>query len=164
MGPPSVRLPPDLLAMMRRGVSCIVGSRDAALRPSLMRAVGSDVTPDAGTVTVYLARSQSRQLLQDIAATGHLAVVFSEPASHRTVQFKARTARVRPATDDDLPVLARYLASMEREIQRVGYGADVARALLAHRLEDVVAVSFEPEQAFDQTPGPRAGAPLGDTP
>jgi hypothetical protein len=32
--------------------------------------------------------------------------------------------------------------------------------MLAHRLEDVVAVSFAPALAFDQTPGPRAGSPL----
>ena len=36
-------LPPDLLAMMDRGVSVIVASRDLALRPSLMRAVGSSI-------------------------------------------------------------------------------------------------------------------------
>jgi hypothetical protein len=33
--------------------------------------------------------------------------------------------------------------------------------MLAHTLDDVVAVRFTPEQAFDQTPGPRAGATLG---
>ena len=32
--------------------------------------------------------------------------------------------------------------------------------MLAHRLDDLVAISFAPEQAFDQTPGPKAGAPL----
>lgn len=146
--------------MMMRGVSVIVGSRDAARRPSIMRAVGSDVRPDGSAVTVYLARSQSRQLLQDIAATGHVAVVFSEPASHRTVQLKSTHASVRPASEADGAVLARYLASMEHEIQRVGYPVSVARTMLAHRLDDVVAVSFVPELAYDQTPGPRAGSPL----
>ena len=32
-----------------------------------------------------------------------------------------------------------------------------------HRLEDLVAVSFVPEEAYDQTPGPRAGSALGGT-
>jgi hypothetical protein len=164
VSPTRAEIPADLLAMMRRGVSVIVGSRDAALRPSLMRAVGSDVSADGARITVYLARSQSRQLLQDIAATGHVAVVFSEPASHRTLQLKASSARTRPAESADEPLLARYLASMEVEIQRVGYSAEIARAMLAHRLDDVVAVTFTPEQAFDQTPGPRAGTELGSQP
>lgn len=159
MGAPSL-LPADLVAMMDRGVSVNVASRDAAMRPSLMRAVGSSVADGGRTITVYVSRRQSRQLVQDIAATGHVAVVFSEPSTHRTVQVKATRAALRNAGPADEPVLARYLASMEHEIQRVGYAPEVPRAMLAHRLEDVVAVTFEPELAFDQTPGPKAGTRL----
>jgi hypothetical protein len=153
-------LPPDLLEMMDRGVSVIVASRDGEMRPSVMRAVGSSVTADGRCVTVFLSRRQSRQLIQDIAATGHLAVVFSEPATHRTVQLKARQASLRSAGPADEPVLSRYLASMEHEVERVGYAPSMTRAMLAHRLDDLVAISFEPQQAYDQTPGPKAGTPL----
>jgi hypothetical protein len=156
-----VRIPPELLAMMLRGVSVIAASHDAQLRPSLMRAVGSALAPDGSTVTIYLVREQSRQLLQDLAAGGRLAVVFSEPSTHRSVQLKAARTQLRDAAPQDAPVLARYLASMEREIEILGHSAPFARAMLAHRLEQVVAVSFVPEQAFEQTPGPRAGANLG---
>ncbi|ROZ79571.1 pyridoxamine 5'-phosphate oxidase family protein [Ramlibacter sp. WS9] len=159
MSSPSL-LPPDLAAMMERGVSVNVASRDAAMRPSLMRAVGSSVADGGRAITVYVSRRQSRQLVQDIAATGHIAVVFSEPSTHRTVQVKATRATLRDAEAADAPVLARYLASMEHEIQLVGYPPEVPRAMLAHRLEDVVAVTFEPELAYDQTPGPRAGTRL----
>jgi hypothetical protein len=157
----AVRIPPDLLAMMERGVSVIVASRDAGLRPTLMRAMGSRIAAQGREVTVYLARPQSRQLLDDIAANGHVAVVFSSPSTHRAIQLKATRASLRPATADDAPQLARYLASMEHEILQVGFPPEVTRAMLACRLEDVVAVTFEPEQAFDQTPGPRAGTALG---
>jgi hypothetical protein len=155
-----VVLPPDLLAMIDRGVSVIVGSRDQSLRPSVMRAVGSHIAPAGDTITVFVGRRQSAQLVQDIAATGHVAVVFSEPATHRTVQVKATRATLRNAQASDEPILARYLASMEHEIQRVGIPPAKTRAMLAHRLDDLVAISFAPEQAFDQTPGPKAGALL----
>lgn len=155
------RLPADVVAMMARGISVIVASRDAALRPSVMRAVGSQVSDDGREITVYLSRRQSRQVIQDIASTGQVAVVFSVPSTHRTVQVKAGRAAMRSATPDDAPVLAAYLRSMEHEVQQVGFGPPLTRAMLAHSLDDVVAVSFTPEQAFDQTPGPRAGAPLG---
>jgi len=153
-------IPADLLAMMARGVSVNVASRDLAFRPSLMRALGSRVSPDGRSITVYVSRRQSRQLVQDVAATGHIAAVFSEPATHRTVQVKATRAVLRNAEAADQPVLAAYLASMEHEIQRVGYAPALTRAMLAHSLDDLVAISFEPEQAFDQTPGPKAGARL----
>jgi len=153
-------LPPDLLAMMERGVSVIVGSRDAALRPSIMRALGSKVEDGGRKVTVFVSRRQSRQLVQDVAATGYIAVVFSEPSSHRTVQLKARRALLRNAEAADEPVMARYLASMEHEIQQVGFAPHLTRAMLSHRLDDLVAITFEPEVAFDQTPGPKAGTRL----
>jgi hypothetical protein len=153
-------LPPDLLEMMTRGVSVNVASRDQALRPSLVRALGSDVTAQGRSITVYVSRRQAGQLLLDVAATGHIAAVFSEPASHRAVQVKSTRASMRNAQAQDQPVLARYLASMEREIQRVGYPPHMTRAMLAHRLEDLVAITFEPQQAFDQTPGAKAGKPV----
>ena len=153
-------LPADLLAMMQRGVSVIAASRDAGLRPSIMRAVGSNVAAEGQSITVFVSRRQSRQLVQDIAATGYVAVVFSEPTTHRTVQVKATRATLRNAEAADEPVLARYLASMEHEIQQVGFAPVMTRAMLAHRIDDLVAISFEPELAFDQTPGPRAGTRL----
>ncbi|MFI5444168.1 hypothetical protein [Polaromonas sp. UC242_47] len=156
-------LPPELIAMMDKGVSAIVGACGLDLRPSIMRAVGSAIAADGRSVTVYVSRTQSRQLIQDIASTGRIAVVFSEPASHRTVQLKASHARLRGAEAADQAALTRYLASMEQEVERVGYGPVFTRAMLANRLDDLVAISFEPSQAFDQTPGPKAGAALPPT-
>ena len=157
----AAQLPADIAAFMARGVSVIVASRDAQLRPSIMRAVGSRVDAGGQDITVFLSRPQSRQLLQDLAATGQVAVVFSEPSTHRSVQLKASRVELRPAVPEDAPALERYLASMENELQAIGYMAGLASALLAHRLEEVVAVRFTPEQAFEQTPGPRAGTALG---
>src|SRR5688572_3383601 len=132
----AVTLPPDLAAMIARGVSVIVASRNAALRPSLMRAVGSRLEAGGQDITLYLSRPQSRQLLEDIAATGHVAVVFSEPSTHRSVQLKAASVQMRSADAGDMTALASYLRSMEHEITQVGFSAPLARAMLAHRLED----------------------------
>lgn len=153
-------LSPELIALVNQGMSAIVASRDAALRPSLMRAVGAQISADGQCVTVYLRPSQSRQLLDDIAATGRIAVVFSHPPSNRTLQVKARSARLRPAEPGDQPVLRRYLVALQQAIGQVGYGPDYVAAMFAAPPHDLVAVEFTPETAFDQTPGPRAGAPL----
>jgi len=161
---PPALLTPEWIGMIDKGVSAIVASRDAALRPSVMRAVGATIAPDGREITVFLARSQSRQLLQDLAASGQIAVVFSSPTSHRTVQVKAGGVTGRPATADDLPLLQRYLASMEWELCTIGYKAELVHSMLAFRLDDLVAISFQPETAFDQTPGPRAGAALASAP
>ncbi len=161
--PPAPLIPPDLLAMMEKGVSAIVSSCSIDLRPSLMRAIGSDIAAGGKTITVYVSRPQSRQLLQDIASTGRISVVFSSPMTTRAVQVKGNSARVRSADDSDATVLQRYLKSMEEEVAQVGFAPAFTRAMLAHKPDEVVAISFEPGQAFDQTPGPKAGAPLSQS-
>jgi hypothetical protein len=92
----SLVLDPDRIAMVAKGVSAIVASRDATIRPSIMRAVGSHISADGQEVTVYLRRSQSRQLLQDITATGEIAVVFSEPPTAHCNSRPAKPSSVRP--------------------------------------------------------------------
>ena len=146
--------------MLDAGISVIVSSCGPDLVPSVMRAVGSLVGPQGRLFTVYLCRSQSKQLLRDVARSGRLAAVFSQPSTDKTVQLKTRAARLREAREDDVPVLQRYLRNMERELGLLGFLPVYARAMLAHRLDDVVAIEFEPEQAFDQTPGSKAGQPI----
>ncbi|MDM7941978.1 MAG: pyridoxamine 5'-phosphate oxidase family protein [Hydrogenophaga sp.] len=158
--PAQALLSPDHLAMMDGGVSVIVSSCGADLTPSVMRAVGSHIGDGGRHITVFVCRSQSARLLGDVARSARLAAVFSQPSTHRTVQLKTRAARLREATDADVPALQRYLRGMETELTRIGFDAVYARAMLMHRLDDVVAIEFEPEQAFDQTPGPRAGQPI----
>ena len=55
------------LAMMDGGVSVIVSSCGADLTPSVMRAVGCEVSAAGERITVYLNRSQSAQLLRNVA-------------------------------------------------------------------------------------------------
>jgi hypothetical protein len=161
--PPRPLLSPEHIALIDKGVSANVASRNAALRPSVMRAVGTSISPDGTEITVFVSRSHARQLLQDVAATGEVAVVFSEPLSHRTVQVKARKAELRAAEEGDLPVLRRYLKSMEHELSLVGCEIPFVHTILAFRLDDLVAVYFSPDTAFDQTPGPKAGSALPAT-
>lgn len=164
MSAPAPLLDAHFLAMVAKGVSVIVGSADHALTPSLMRGVGSTVSADGRDFTVFVSRSQSRQLLQDIATSGRLAAVFSQPSTHLTVQLKARRIRLREATEADRAALARYLQSMEQELSVLGYPPVFARAMLVHRLDDLVGIEFQPEQAFNQTPGQSAGRPIGGVP
>jgi hypothetical protein len=146
--------------MMVRGVSVIVSASDLNLVPSVMRAVGSQIGGSGERITVFLNRSQSAQLLHNVAVTDRLAVVFSQPSTHRTLQLKARGVRIREAALDDVPALDRYLDSMKAELGTIGIAPSLVSAMLAHQLDDVVALEFTPDEAFDQTPGPRAGQPI----
>lgn len=154
-------LDPELAAFVQGAVGIVVASRDATLLPSVGRAVGCRIDPDRRALTILLAASQNAALLDDIRRHRTIAVVFSEPSSHRTVQLKGRDATECAPVDEDLRAVAAYVEAFDAELARVGFGEGYARALLAHQPGDLVAVRFSAGQGFLQTPGPRAGEPLG---
>ncbi|WP_119293031.1 pyridoxamine 5'-phosphate oxidase family protein [Azohydromonas sediminis] len=156
---PPTPIGPAQAALMAGPVSIIVGSRDAALRPHLMRAVGCRLDEDRRRVTVLMSAAGSGEVLADLRANGMVAVVFSEPSSHRTLQVKGRDATVGPCGADDAAHAERHLRGFVDEIGHIGFAAVVAHTLLAHQ-GDLVAVRFTVDEAFEQTPGPSAGEPL----
>jgi hypothetical protein len=171
MPPPATpEAPPSALAALRtdghaavlgRRVSVIAATRDAELVPHLMRAVGFRIDDDDACVTVFLCRPQSRQVLADIAANRSITVVFSEPTTYRTLQLKGFDARETPLQPGDCARVAVYREALGEEISLIGLEAALAHAFLACPDDDLVAVSFTPTQAFQQTPGAQAGQALG---
>jgi hypothetical protein len=141
-------------------VSIVAASRDEHNVPTLMRAVGCRLSRDRRKVTILLRASQSVRLLADLRVDGIIAVVFSEPSTHRTLQLKGEGADVHPLQRGDATLLARYRDVMVAEICPLGYAEALIRAMLSCPVDDAVAVTFRPTRAFSQTPGPGAGRPL----
>jgi hypothetical protein len=147
-------------AFIQRRVSMLVGSCCAAGVPSLARGYGCRVSPDRRVITVFLAVSQSEALLRDLHASGAIAVVFSRPSTHETLQFKGRVQRMSPVEADDRPVMQAYGRGFAEELAPLGFDETFRDAIMAPVEHEAVAVTFVPEAAFVQTPGPSAGRPL----
>lgn len=160
MHPPAPLLDPELAAFLEGGVSINVGARDSHRIPTLARALGCRVSTDRTRVTVFLSRRQASPLLEAIADNGAVAIVFTEPHSHRAIQIKAADAREVPLDPGDAHRVEAYRQAFVTEVGRLGFPEPLIRALLAAPLEDLTAVAFTPDSAHLQTPGPQAGAPL----
>jgi hypothetical protein len=151
----------DSLASFVQGpVSIVAASRDENCVPSVARTLGCAVSADRRTVTVLLSESQSAELLRDLRRGAPIAVVFSLPSTHQTIQLKGPAAEVEPAGPGDLALKDRYLAAFAAELARLGHATAFSRAHLARGPRDLVAARFTPTSAFRQTPGPGAGAAL----
>lgn len=144
---------------MQGRVSIIVGSRDAAFRPHLMRALGCRVSPDHRQVTLLMGAHSSRPVLDDLRDNGQVAVVFTQPSSNRALQLKGSDATIGDSDDADRLLAERYLRGFVDEISQIGFPAPVAHTILAHQ-DDLVTVCFTIDAAFEQTPGPQAGQAL----
>jgi len=142
------------------GVAIVAASRDGGNAPNLARAIACRVAPDRQRVTVFLSRSQSGTLLDDIRLNRTLAVVFSQPSTHRTIQLKTVDAAVVDLAPGDAARMAEHAELVIADLKLLGYGDALLRALFGHVPDDVSAVAFTPSAAFTQTPGPGAGARL----
>jgi hypothetical protein len=150
----------ELAAFMTRGVSILAASRGPGNTPTIARAAGCRLSADRARITLLLARSQAGDVLAAAEATGAISVVFSEPATHRTIQLKGADARVAPAAPGDEALAGRYAEAFAAEVCPLGYSEQLMRALVWAPQGDLAALTFSPSAAFDQTPGPRAGSVL----
>ena len=157
--PPPLALSVEPAALIARPVSIIVGTCNAVHRPHVMRAAAARLSKDRSQLTLLMPTSSGAQVLADLRDNGGIAVVFSEPTTHRTLQVKGRSACILDCTPDDLAFAAAHRARFAEEIGELGFGAEIADAILG-RGEALVAVCFTIAEAFDQTPGPAAGERL----
>ena len=147
----------DIKDLIETGAATVVGTADAQGRPHVAIAWGPRVQEDRTSVSVFLDSARAAPLLRDLQATGRIAMTVSYPVSYRSVQLKGRSTRVVAPDAEDRDWVQRSREAFMASTALIGDPPGVIRNLW---MQDVVRIDFEVEHAFDQTPGPEAGAPL----
>jgi hypothetical protein len=146
-------------AFIQGPVSVIVASRNAELVADVVRGCGCRVSRDRRQLTVLVEPGRASTLLDDVATNGMIAVVFSQPSTHQTIQLKGTDARVVRVTAADRAAARQHLRDWSADLGRIGFDAPFSAALHGGTGE-LAAIRFTPTAAFQQTPGPAAGQPL----
>ncbi|HYD10320.1 MAG TPA: pyridoxamine 5'-phosphate oxidase family protein [Acidimicrobiales bacterium] len=148
----------DEIKMLESPVSTVVGTVDATGMPHASRAWGTWVL-DGGRRMRFLVPAADTRTAENVRATGLVAFTGTVVNTLRSVQVKGRNGVVDgPATGDDRVLHERYSNAFFQAVHESD-GMDVVA--LRNLLPDaLVAVEFEVEEVFDQTPGPTAGAKL----
>lgn len=141
-----------------------IAACDSNLRSALARATGCRMSPDLRVATVFVSATQAAPVLRCIRENGRIAAAFNQPSSHRTVQLKGKDARIDSLQYGDLEFIERYRNAFAWELAPLGFPEIQILTLLACAAEDIVAVRFTIDEAFSQTPGPKAGERLQVTP
>ena len=166
---PRTKSDPPLLdatqaAFLGGPVAINLASHDDAQVPSIARACGCKVSADRREVVVFLSKRRSQAILRDLEAGAPLAVVFSRPRTHETLQLKGGHGRIRPLGPGDREIMLACGAAFSAEIIALGYSEHFSKALMAPVEDDAVGVAFKPDALFEQTPGPKAGMRLAPEP
>lgn len=164
---PEPLLSAPFATFLEGGMSINVAARDARNLPSISRALGCRFSRDRRRLTVFLSRSQAAAVLADVRENGAIAVVFADPATHESWQFKGGDAREEPLARGDAGRIRAYVETFVRDVTPLGYPPDLIRLLFTSPREapapgDWTTVTFTPAAVFTQTPGQAAGERVRD--
>ena len=118
------------------------------------------MSPDRTRVSVFAPTARVAAMIELLQNGAPIAVVFSQPSTHQSIQLKAQRVDVRPIDERELELIQRYTNAFVAEVLPFGFSDPFTRALLAFDSGEVVAFEFTPDAAFLQTPGARAGCAL----
>jgi hypothetical protein len=150
-------IPAEYIDLFEGGVSIFVGTRDAENRPLAVRAVGASVSKDRREVTVFLHESWTNPALDNLRTNGEIAVGFSRPMDHLSVQVKGKVKSIVPASEGARTVPDRYHASYSEQLYIIGLPRSLTKRI---NVWPAAAVTLEVASIFLQTPGPGAGRKL----
>ena len=152
-------LTPELEAFCQSGISVIVAVCRPAEAPVAGLACGCVILP-AARMRLLLPRAGNEELLTMVERGAGIAVTFSQPVTHRSIQVKGSRGVVAAPDEEDRREVLRQSQGMRRELIEVGYPTAFAEAYCMIDPDIIVAVDFTLDAAFVQTPGPGAGAEL----
>ena len=149
--------PIDIANLVRQGVAVIVATRDGESRPELSRAWGPALSEDGERLTVCVEASPDSAMARNLESGSPVAATVARLASQTTVQLKGPVLEVAPPTQDRLDAVAEHVDGFVAETAVVGVPESLARALVG---PDLLTVTIEVAERFDETPGSGAGKPL----
>lgn len=150
----------ELAEFCQSGVSVVLGVSTISGQPIAGLALACRIT-SGGTMKIFLREPANVPLLAALAGGAPIALTFSEPRTHRSIQVKADRARQVELETGDLELVARQVAFFESELVFINYTPRFAAYYCAYRDDELVALELMPRHAFVQTPGPGAGEQLG---
>lgn len=148
---------PELASFFEQGVGIHIGTRNERLHPNGARAIAAKVEAAGSQLVVYVSEIATSRLRNDLESNGQAAVVFGRPEDERSCQVKGVMIDMRPATDDEQPMLLKQWDGFLSQLEKIG----IPRVSSANWTTwPAVAVRLKVTTIFEQTPGPQAGAQI----
>jgi hypothetical protein len=151
------RIDDELKEFLESGVGVYVGATGPECGPRVTRGWGPRVLDDRRTMEVFVDSPGGSDVAAAVQADGRVAVVTAAATTYRSIQLKGRCLEVGDPGLGDADWVQRHRDMYAAATALVGQPPPVTRNLWTR---GVTRIRFVVEEAFDQTPGPRAGAKL----
>jgi hypothetical protein len=147
----------EVVDLLGSGVVMVIATRDAALEPECVPALGARAHRDRRTLTVFVSRALLGATLANIEDNGQVAITLTRPSDEQSMQIKGRGRTVRDASDADRPIQEQLRGAKVEQLAGIGMPRHLARRMA---FWPSVAIDIDVTDVFVQTPGPTAGLPL----
>ncbi len=134
-----------------------MGTRNARLEPNGVRVVAVKVDEDGRHLVAYVPAVDAEPVIADLEANGQAALAFARPADDRACQIKGERVSIRRAEPGELALVQ---AQWEGNVSQLAAVGIPAVATQRWSTWPCIAIRLRVTAAFDQTPGPDAGAPI----
>ncbi len=151
-------LDPTVVEFVHGGVLAGVATRDEGLTPSLTRGWGPQVSPDGRSLKLCVPAPDGSRTRANLEGNGAIAVGFAPPTIARAVQLKGVVSGLSKPDAGDRERVERHFGLFTEECVLIGAPPHVPLRMIMR--DDLVLVSFEIDEVYDQTPGPTAGRRL----
>jgi hypothetical protein len=149
----------ELAEFCESGVSVVIAACASDGMPIAGRAKACRILP-GGRMRIFLSEALNAPLLVAFGQGSPIAVTFSAPRNHRSIQVKALSVRRVELDEGDLAEVDRQVRAFENDLVFVHYSRRFSQHYTAYHPEQTIAIEIEPTDAFVQTPGPGAGEQL----
>ena len=149
--------PIDIAALVGQGVAVMVASRDGELRPEVGRAWGPSLSQDGACLWVCVEGGPDSAMARNLESGSPVAAMITRLAAVTSVQLKGRVIEVAAPTQERLDAVAGHVDRFVAETGMLGVSEATARALVGPEL---LAMTMEVTERFDETPGAGAGRAL----
>jgi hypothetical protein len=155
----AIHLPDEVLDFIQSGVSVIVGVVGPDGRAQAGRALASRVVGD-GAIRLMYPDEGNAAITASAQSGGPIAVTYSAPISHRTIQVKAASSRLEQLEPEDRISLEAQVDAFAGVLRALGFPPPFLKSFCDNRSKSICVLSFVPQEAYEQTPGPGAGRAL----
>jgi len=143
--------------MMLSGVSVTVATRDAGLRPEVVRAWGPAVTADGSLLTLSVPAPPGSRTRSNLEANGEITVLCVA-VDYRALQVKGRVVNLSEPTPEQLWLVEEHVQAFAANAQHFGHDLSQIRNFV--QPVGHVAVTVSVREVYNQTPGRDAGMAL----
>lgn len=156
---PRVALSDEVVSFIESGVSIVAAVVGPVGRAQTGRALAARVLPDA-TIRIIFADEGNESVAASAQTGGPIAVTFSAPMSHKTLQIKGYSSSFDEVDPADEVIVERQCDAFAGVLRATGHPPAFVQAFLDYRHSKQWVVSFPAHEAYEQTPGPGAGRTL----